>query len=75
MLISGVLPLSQSYHYLKPCPKHINSYTSKKTAFEKLKYFAFEKGGNAVIGIDIDEFSGNRIGVIANGTIVEIEKI
>ena len=29
MLISGVVPLSQSYQYLKPCPKHINSYTLK----------------------------------------------
>lgn len=50
---------------------------AKKAAFERLKYLAFEKGGNAVIGIDIDytEFTGNRIGVIANGTIVQIEKI
>lgn len=48
---------------------------AKKTAFKKLKYKAFEKGGNAIIGIDIDytEFSGNRIGLIVNGTIVEIE--
>ena len=50
---------------------------AKETAFKKLKYKAFEKGGNAVIGIDIDytEFSGNRIGLIVNGTIVEIESI
>lgn len=50
---------------------------AKKAAFERLKYLAFESGGNAVIGIDIDytEFSGNRVGVIANGTIVQIEKI
>ncbi len=50
---------------------------AKKTAFERLKYLAFERGGNAVIGIDIDytEFSGNRIGVVANWTIVYIEKI
>jgi len=48
---------------------------AKKTALNKLKYLAFEKGGNAVIGIDLDytEFTGNRIGLIANGTIVEIE--
>ncbi len=48
---------------------------AKQTAFKKLKYKAFEKDGNAVIGIDIDytEFSGNRIGLIANGTIVEVE--
>ena len=50
---------------------------AKQAAFKKLKLNAHEKGGNAVIGIDIDytEFSGNRIGVVANGTIVRIEKI
>ncbi len=49
---------------------------AKQTAFKKLKYLAFEKGGNAVVGVDIDytEFSGNRIGLIANGTLVAIEK-
>jgi uncharacterized protein YbjQ (UPF0145 family) len=47
---------------------------AKKVAFKKLKYLAFERGANAVIGIDIDytEFSGNRIGLIANGTLVKI---
>lgn len=51
--------------------------SAKKLAFDKLKYSAYKKGGNAIIGIDIDytEFTGNRIGVIVNGTIVEIEKI
>lgn len=50
---------------------------AKKLAFKTLKYRAFEKGGNAIVGIDIDytEFSGNRIGLIANGTIVEIVPI
>lgn len=50
---------------------------AKKVAVDKLKYLAFEKGGQAVIGIDMDytEFTGNRIGVIANGTIVELERI
>ena len=50
---------------------------AKKDAFTQLKYKAYQVGGNAIIGIDIDytEFSGNRIGLIANGTIVEIEKI
>lgn len=50
---------------------------AKETAFKKLKYKAFEKDGNAVIGIDLDytEFSGNRIGLMVNGTIVEIEPI
>lgn len=50
---------------------------AKQTAFQKLKFKAFEKGGNAVIGVDIDytEFSGNRVGLIVNGTIVAIEPI
>jgi len=51
--------------------------TAKKIALDKLKYLTFEKGGNSIIGVDLDytEFSGNRIGLIANGTIVEIEPI
>ena len=34
-----------------------------------------KKGGDAVVGIDVDytEFSGNRIGLIVNGTIVKLE--
>jgi uncharacterized protein YbjQ (UPF0145 family) len=49
-------------------------HKAKRTALDKLRFLAFEKGGNAVIGIDLDytEFSGNRIGLIANGTIVEV---
>ena len=50
--------------------------TAKKMALEKLKVLAFENNANAVIGIDMDyvEFTSNRIGVVANGTIVKIEK-
>lgn len=50
---------------------------AKKTAMNLLKYNAYKKDGNAVIGIDIDytEFSGNRVGLIINGTIVKIEPI
>ena len=49
----------------------------KEIALRKLKYEAFMKDGNAVIGVDLDytEFSRNRIGLIANGTIVEIEPV
>jgi len=52
-------------------------HNAKKTAFTILKKRAYSKGGNAIIGIDIDytEFSGNRIGLILNGTIVDIEPI
>jgi uncharacterized protein YbjQ (UPF0145 family) len=47
---------------------------AKKAAMDLLKIAAVQKGGNAVIGIDLDytEFSSNRIGIILNGTIVEI---
>ena len=47
---------------------------AKNIAFQKIKLKACEKGANAVIGIDIDytEFSGNRIGIIVNGTLAEI---
>lgn len=49
----------------------------KEASLLKLKYEASELGGNAVIGVDLDftEFASNMIGVIANGTIVKIEKI
>jgi uncharacterized protein YbjQ (UPF0145 family) len=46
-------------------------------AIQKLRFLALRQGGQAVIGIDLDytEFSSNRIGVVANGTIVKIEKL
>ena len=48
----------------------------KRTALDLLKYRAFEKNGNAVVAIDLDytEFSGNRIGLIVNGTVVRVSK-
>ncbi|HNY63774.1 MAG TPA: heavy metal-binding domain-containing protein [Bacteroidales bacterium] len=52
---------------------------AKEAALARLKFIAFEKAGDgaAVVGVDLDytEFSGNRIGVIANGTIVELQEI
>jgi uncharacterized protein YbjQ (UPF0145 family) len=38
---------------------------------------ADDKGGNAVVAVDLDyaEFSGNRIALIINGTLVRIEPI
>jgi uncharacterized protein YbjQ (UPF0145 family) len=50
---------------------------AKQAALHRLKYLALQKGGNAIVGIDLDytEFTGNRIGVIANGTIVSTEQI
>lgn len=47
---------------------------AKKAAMDLLRLAAVQKKGNAVIGIDLDytEFSGNRIGLTINGTIVEI---
>jgi uncharacterized protein YbjQ (UPF0145 family) len=48
----------------------------KEQSFEKLKFKAWDKGGNAIVGIDIDytQFGNNMIGVIANGTVVSIRK-
>jgi uncharacterized protein YbjQ (UPF0145 family) len=50
---------------------------AKKTAFETLAMIAAERGANAIVGIDIDytEFSSNRIGLVVNGTLVEIAPV
>jgi uncharacterized protein YbjQ (UPF0145 family) len=47
---------------------------AKRAATRKLQLYAAERGGNAVIGVTMTctEFSGNRIGVIMNGTIVSV---
>ncbi len=47
---------------------------AKKQAMDTLKFRAVEKGANAVVAIDIDytEFSGNRIALIINGTLVSV---
>ena len=48
---------------------------AKQHAMEALKYLAAEKGANAVVAVDLDytEFSGNRIALIINGTLVLVE--
>jgi uncharacterized protein YbjQ (UPF0145 family) len=45
---------------------------AKRVAFQALKTLAVQQDANAVVGIDMDytEFSGNRIGLIVNGTLV-----
>ena len=50
---------------------------AKNIAISKLKAIAYEKYGDAIIGVDMDytEFSSNRIGVVANGTIVKLRSI
>lgn len=50
---------------------------AKKIAFDKLKYIAAQKGGNAIVGVNIayTEFTSNRIGLIVSGTIVQAESI
>jgi len=50
---------------------------ARRAAFETLTMLAAEKGANAVVGIDVDykEFSGNRVGLVVNGTLVEIERV
>lgn len=47
---------------------------AKEMAFTRLKQKALNKSANAIIGIDLDyiEFTGNRIGLIVNGTLVKI---
>jgi uncharacterized protein YbjQ (UPF0145 family) len=50
--------------------------TAKIAALDKLRFHAFKKGGNAIVALDLDyiEFSGNKIGLVANGTIVSTKK-
>jgi uncharacterized protein YbjQ (UPF0145 family) len=50
---------------------------AKKAAFDLLKTRAEQKGANAVVGVDLDytEFTGNRIGLIVNGTMVRAVRI
>jgi len=47
---------------------------AKKNVIDGLKYLAHLKGGNAVIGVNLNytEFSGDRVGLIASGTIVQV---
>jgi uncharacterized protein YbjQ (UPF0145 family) len=51
--------------------------TAKRTAMEAIKFIAAEKGAHAIIGLDLDytEFSGNRVGLIMNGTLVRLARI
>lgn len=50
--------------------------TARDNAIKRLIYNSIMCGGNAIIGVTFDyiNFSGNMIGVIANGTSVVIEK-
>lgn len=50
---------------------------AKRAAMETLKIMAAEQGASAIIGIDVDftEFSGNRVGLIINGTFVKLAPI
>lgn len=49
---------------------------ARQSALTKMIQFAMDKGGNALIGISFNYvcFSSNMIGVIANGTVVNIEE-
>lgn len=50
---------------------------AKRYAMDALKCIAAEQGANAVIGIDLDysEFSGNRVALVINGTLVKLAPI
>lgn len=52
-------------------------YKAKEAAIKNLKTQCLINGANAIIGINFNyiTFSSNMIGVIANGTAVQIEKI
>lgn len=47
---------------------------AKELAFQMLRIKAARKGADAVIGVDMDyaEFSGNRVALIVNGTMVRL---
>lgn len=49
---------------------------AKEETFLVLKLKAAQKGANAVVGVDLDytEFSGNRVALIVNGTLVRLQK-
>ena len=49
---------------------------AKNAAMKKMIEKSIEKGGNALIGVDFDyiTFRSNMIGVVANGTSVNVEK-
>jgi uncharacterized protein YbjQ (UPF0145 family) len=51
-------------------------HDAKTTAVRLLKVAALNRGGNAVIGVDMDyaEFSGNRVALILNGTVVRVRR-
>lgn len=50
---------------------------AKQHAMDALKFLAAERGANAIVAVDLDytEFSGNRIALIINGTLVAVEPI
>lgn len=50
---------------------------AKQHAMDTLRYIAAERGANAVVSVDLDytEFSGNRIALIVNGTLVVAKPI
>ncbi len=50
---------------------------AKREAMDALKFLAAERGANAIVGVDLDycEFSGNRVALIINGTLVVVEPL
>lgn len=50
---------------------------AKQQAMDLLRFRAAEKGANAVVAVDLDyaEFSGNRVALIINGTLVAVEPV
>jgi uncharacterized protein YbjQ (UPF0145 family) len=61
---------------LRSKPFESKLQAAKRESLDVLRKLAAQKGANAVVGIDLDytEFSGNRIGLIANGTLVRVRR-
>jgi uncharacterized protein YbjQ (UPF0145 family) len=55
----------------------MNLSQAKKASEMLLKLAALKRGGNAVIGVDMDytEFSSNRVALILNRTVVRIQRV
>ena len=73
-LFSEVVTEVQDVFGARSSPFEKKLQKAKQEAFEVLKLLAAQKDANAVVGIDLDytEFSGNRVALILNGTLVQL---
>ena len=73
-IISEIITDIQDSFGLNSTEFEIKLNKARQISIQKLKLICVQKNGDAIIGLDLDytEFSGNRIGVIASGTLVSI---